>query len=65
MVFAAAARHASFGDGDSLRAVLGTLLFLLSDSALGLRRFVRRYRGAQALILSSYWGAIGLIAGSV
>ena len=65
MVFAAAARHASFGDADSLRAVLGALLFLLSDSLLGVRRFVRRYRFAQALILSTYWGAIGLIAGSV
>ncbi|MGH8480936.1 MAG: lysoplasmalogenase [Nevskiaceae bacterium] len=65
MVFAAAARHASFHDADSLRAVLGALLFLLSDSLLGVRRFVRRYRGAQALILSTYWGAIGLIAWSV
>ncbi len=65
MVFAAAARHASLGDADSLRAVLGALLFLLSDSLLGWRRFGSRYRGAQALILSTYWGAIGLIAWSV
>jgi len=65
MVFAAAARHATFADADSLRAVLGALLFMLSDSLLGWRRFVGRYRGAQALILSTYWGAIGLIAWSV
>lgn len=65
MVFAAAARHASFGDADSLRAVLGALLFAVSDSLLGVRRFVRRFRFAQALILSTYWGAIGLIAWSV
>jgi uncharacterized membrane protein YhhN len=65
MVFAAAARHASFHDADALRALLGALLFLVSDSLLGVRRFVRRYRGAQALILSTYWGAIGLIAWSV
>jgi uncharacterized membrane protein YhhN len=65
MVFAAAARHATFHDTGSLRAVLGALLFMLSDSLLGWRRFVGRYRGAQALILSTYWGAIGLIAWSV
>ena len=65
MVFAAAARHASFHDADSLRAVLGALLFMLSDSLLGWRRFVGRYRFAQAAILSTYWGAIGLIAWSV
>ena len=65
MVFAAAARHESFGDAASLRAVLGALLFLVSDSLLAWRRFVGRYRGAQALILSTYWTAIGLIAWSV
>jgi alkenylglycerophosphocholine hydrolase len=65
MVFAAAARHATLGDADSLRAVLGALLFMLSDSLLGVRRFVGRYRHAQALILSTYWGAIGLIAWSI
>jgi alkenylglycerophosphocholine/alkenylglycerophosphoethanolamine hydrolase len=64
MVFAAAARHASLEDAASLRAVLGALLFLVSDSLLAVRRFVRRYPGAQALILSTYWGAIGLIAWS-
>lgn len=65
MVFMAAARHASFHDAGTLRVVLGALLFLLSDSLLAVRRFVRRYRGAQALILSTYWSAIGLIAWSV
>jgi alkenylglycerophosphocholine/alkenylglycerophosphoethanolamine hydrolase len=65
MVFAAAARHASLHDAEALCAVLGALLFLASDSLLAVRRFVRRYRGAQALILSTYWSAIGLIAWSV
>ncbi len=65
MVFAAAARHASFADAAALRALLGALLFLVSDSLLACRRFVGRYRGAQALILSTYWAAIGLIAWSV
>lgn len=65
MVFTAAARHEALADAASLRALLGALLFMLSDSALGWRRFVGRYRGAQALILSTYWAAIGLIAWSV
>jgi len=65
MVFAAAARHETLGEPDSLRALLGALLFMVSDSLLGWRRFVGRYRAAQALILSTYWGAIGLIAWSV
>lgn len=65
MVFAAAARHATFGDAHSLLAVLGALLFMVSDSLLGARRFIARFRAAQALILSTYWGAIGLIAWSV
>lgn len=65
MVFASAARHESIGDDASLRALLGALLFMVSDSLLGWRRFGRRFRYAQALILSTYWGAIGLIAGSV
>ena len=65
MVFTAAARHAALSDGASLCALLGALLFMVSDSALGWRRFVGRFRGAQALILSTYWSAIGLIAWSV
>jgi len=65
MVFTAAARHAALSDTASLCALFGALLFMLSDSALGWRRFVGRFRGAQALILSTYWTAIGLIAWSV
>ena len=65
MVFVAAARHPSLADDASLRALLGALLFAVSDSLLGWRRFLGRFRGAQALILSTYWGAIGLIAWSV
>ena len=46
-------------------ALAGALLFLLSDSALAVRQFVGTYRGAQALILSTYWSAIGLMAYSL
>jgi len=65
MVIAAAARHAALGGDDALYALLGAGLFLLSDSLLGYRQFVRPYPGAQALILSTYWLAIWLIALSV
>ena len=65
LVFTAAARHAAFGDADSRLALAGALLFMLSDSALGWRRFVGHYRHAQAVILSTYWAAIGLVAASV
>lgn len=65
MVFAAAARYEAAPGAPSLYALLGALLFLLSDSLLGIRRFIAAYRYAQALILSTYWAAIGLIAWSV
>lgn len=52
-------------DGDTGRyALAGALLFVVSDSALGARRFIGAYPGAQALILSTYWAAIGCIAWS-
>ena len=65
MAFTAAVRNAALHDARSVHAVLGALMFVVSDSALGWRQFVGKYRGAQALILSTYWTAIGLIAWSV
>lgn len=64
MVFAAAARHAALGGTAATLALAGALVFMLSDASLGVRQFVRRFRGAQPLILSTYWTAIGLIAAS-
>jgi alkenylglycerophosphocholine/alkenylglycerophosphoethanolamine hydrolase len=49
----------------SLLAMIGALLFVISDSSLSIRKFVGPYRGAQALILSTYWAAIGLMAYSL
>ena len=49
----------------SLMALVGALLFVLSDSSLSIRQFVIPYHGAQALILSTYWLAIGLMAYSL
>ncbi len=65
MVLAASARHAALPSPDSLCALVGAFVFLLSDSALAVRQFRGSYPGAQALILSTYWLAIGLIAASV
>lgn len=65
MVLAAAARQSGLGTPSALCALLGALLFLASDSALAMRQFGGPYAGAQALILSTYWLAVGLIASSV
>jgi len=46
-------------------AFLGALMFLFSDSLLGIREFVRKFRIAQVLILSTYFCAQWLIALSV
>jgi len=65
MTLAAALRLQTLGGRPALLAVAGALLFVVSDSALALRKFAGPYRGAQALILSTYWASIGLIAASV
>jgi alkenylglycerophosphocholine hydrolase len=65
MTLAAALRLQTLGGQPAVLAVAGALLFVVSDSALALRKFAGPYRGAQALILSTYWASIGLIAASV
>ena len=65
MTLAAAARCESRADLSGVLAAAGAVLFLLSDSALAVRQFNGAYRRAQALILSTYWLAIGLVAASV
>lgn len=64
MAVAALLRWQSLGDHRGFYALSGAVLFLISDSALGVRKFFGFYRGAQGLILSTYWAAIGLIAWS-
>lgn len=65
MAVTASARWVSLHDGPALLALLGASVFVVSDSALAVRKFVGSYRYAQALILSTYWMGIGLIALSV
>lgn len=65
MVIAAAARHAALDDAPSGCALIGAVLFVLSDSSLAIRQFRGPYPFAQPLILSTYWLAVGFIAASV
>jgi uncharacterized membrane protein YhhN len=64
MALTAALRWQALGGVTGGFALLGAALFVLSDSALGVRKFVGRYAGAQALILATYWAGIGCIAWS-
>ena len=65
MVLTAAMRLQTLGNVSAMLALAGALLFVLSDSCLAIRRFGGPYRGAQLIILLSYWLAIGLIAASI
>lgn len=64
MTIVAAARAETRMDPSGWLAVLGAVVFMFSDSALAVRQFTGPYPRAQALILSSYWLAIGLVAAS-
>lgn len=64
MALTAALRWQALGGISGGFALIGAALFVLSDSALGIRKFVGRYAGAQGLILSTYWAAIACIAWS-
>ena len=64
MVLASAAAHETLATPATKLSLVGALLFAFSDSVLAVRQFNGPYRGAQPLILSSYWLAIGLIAAS-
>jgi len=62
MALAALERSIQAGSPAALAACAGALLFLVSDSVLAVDRFVRPFRAAQAIILSTYFAAQGLIA---
>lgn len=56
--------HQLPGTGPWLAAA-GSLLFLVSDTVLALDRFYRPFKGAQVIILSTFYSALLLIALSV
>lgn len=64
MAVTASIRWNGLGNASGLLALVGATFFVVSDSALGARKFIGPYRGAQGLILATYWTAIGLIAAS-
>jgi uncharacterized membrane protein YhhN len=58
-------RFVDVGGAPALRAFLGALLFLASDSVLAVNRFVRPVPAAQKIILGTYFAAQLLFALSV
>jgi uncharacterized membrane protein YhhN len=50
-------RHLTFADQASLLVMLGGLLFFVSDSALAVNRFRKKFWLAEILILSAYFAA--------
>lgn len=62
MAVAAWGRWLAVGGRSGAAACAGAVLFVVSDSALAWNRFVGEFRGAQALILGTYFAAQWLIA---
>lgn len=61
----AAERFIEGGGTNAFFAFLGAILFVVSDSALAVNRFAKKFRLAQALILSTYFAGQWFIAMSV
>jgi uncharacterized membrane protein YhhN len=57
-----AASRVERGRPDAWLALAGATLFLVSDSALGIARFLAPFPGRRAVILSTYWAAQLLVA---
>jgi uncharacterized membrane protein YhhN len=62
MALLASGRWLEVGGWASASAGAGAVLFVVSDSALAWDRFVGKFRGAQVLILGTYFAAQWLIA---
>lgn len=62
MALQAAGRWLAVGGVGSAAACAGALLFVASDSALAWNRFRGEFRGAQAVVLGTYFAAQWLIA---
>lgn len=65
MAWRAWARWAQTDEAGALLAAIGALLFVASDSALAVDRFVGRFKAADALVLGTYFCAQCLIALSI
>ncbi len=65
MVWVGCERWLGTGSVSGLLAGTGAILFMFSDSVLGLNRFRASFRSADLIVLSSYWVSLWLIALSV
>ncbi|MFQ6608226.1 MAG: lysoplasmalogenase [Fidelibacterota bacterium] len=65
MVGSSAERYIQVSSPGALSGLLGAILFLISDGMLAVNRFIKPFRAAQAVILSTYFIAQWLIALSV
>jgi len=65
MAWRAWAAWAILGSRPAFLAALGAIIFVVSDTSLGINRFVRRFRWAQVAVLSTYYAAQALIAWSI
>ncbi len=65
MGWQAASRWQELQNDASFYAMLGAILFLVSDSVLAINRFAKPFRSAEVILLSTYFAAQTLIALSV
>lgn len=65
MGWQSATRWQALSDTASLYAMLGAILFMISDALLAFNRFAKPFRAAEALLLTTYFAAQTLIALSV
>lgn len=66
MLWRALARIGAVGTASAWLAAGGAALFVLSDSLIGINRFVAPFEGARYAIILSYWlGQLGITASAV
>lgn len=65
MGWQAASRWQVLQDDASFYAMIGAILFMVSDSVLAINRFARPFRAAEVVLLTTYFAAQTLIALSV
>lgn len=57
----AAGRAYYLADNSSIMAFFGALAFIISDSVLAYNKFIKTFKLAEIIIMSTYWGALYLL----